>query len=69
MEALPCSINHSGVIKFYAIHVKTMEVYQLWWNKGTFWEMLKYYDSQTQSLDNQEILRGGGRILSLANVS
>jgi len=26
MEALACSTNHSGVIKFYAIHVETMEV-------------------------------------------
>jgi hypothetical protein len=69
VEALACSTNHSGVIKFYAIHVETMEVYQLWWIEDMFWEMLKYYDSQNQFLDNQELLQGGGWILNLANVS
>jgi hypothetical protein len=39
---------------------KTMEAYQLWWNKGTFWEMLKYHNSLNQSFDNQELLQGGG---------
>jgi hypothetical protein len=39
MEALVCSTNHLGVVKFYAIHAKTMEVYQLWWNKSMFREM------------------------------
>jgi hypothetical protein len=69
MEALVCSTNHSGVINFYAIHIGTMEVYQLWWNEGTFWEILKYHDSQNQSFNNQELLWRGGWILSLANVS
>jgi hypothetical protein len=56
MEALVYSTNHLGVIKFYAIHVETMEVYQLWWNKGMLWEMLNYHDNQNQSLDNHELL-------------
>jgi hypothetical protein len=56
MEALAHSIDHLGVIQFYAIHVETMEVYQLWWNEGKFWGMLKYHDSQNQSLNNWEPL-------------
>jgi hypothetical protein len=29
VEALACSIDYLGVMKFYAIHVKAMEAYQL----------------------------------------
>ncbi len=52
MEALACSTDHLGVIKFSAIHVKAMEAYQLQQNMGMLREMFKYYDSQNQSLDN-----------------
>jgi hypothetical protein len=37
-------INHLNVIKFYAIHVKSLKAYQLWWNENKFNEMLKYHD-------------------------
>lgn len=37
-------INHLNVIKFYAIHVKTLKAYQLWWNENKFKGMLKYHD-------------------------
>jgi hypothetical protein len=60
VEALACSTDHVGVIKFYAIHAETMEAHQLWWNRGTFQEMLKYHDSENQSFDNRELLQGGG---------
>jgi hypothetical protein len=35
MEALACLCEHPSVIKFLAIHTKTMEAYTLWWNEGT----------------------------------
>jgi len=60
MDTLACSIDHLGVVKFYAIRIETMEAYQLWWNKGTFWEMLRFDNSQNQSLNNRELLQGGG---------
>jgi hypothetical protein len=47
------------VSKFYAIHVKTMEAYQLWWSGGMLKEMLMYYDNENQSLNNWELLQGG----------
>jgi hypothetical protein len=56
MEALACSIDHPSVIKFNAIHVETMEVYQSWWNKSKLWGMLKYHNSQNQSFGNHELL-------------
>jgi len=35
IEALTCPCEHPSVIKFLAIHTKTMESYTLWWNGGT----------------------------------
>jgi hypothetical protein len=35
LEALVCPISHTGVIKFWALHPKTMEAYTLWWNGGS----------------------------------
>jgi hypothetical protein len=60
VEALACSIDHPSVIKFYAIHVETMEAHQLWWNRGMLQEMLKYHNSQNQSFDNRKLLQGEG---------
>jgi hypothetical protein len=42
MEVLASPCKQPSVIKFLAIHVKTMEAYTLWWNGGTLWEMLDY---------------------------
>jgi len=42
-EALACLCKHPSVIKFLAIHIETMETYTLWWNGGTFREVLDYY--------------------------
>lgn len=36
IEALACPIEHPGLIKFWAVHPKTMEAYTLWWNGGSF---------------------------------
>jgi hypothetical protein len=35
LEALACPISHAGMIKFWALHPKTMEAYTLWWNEGS----------------------------------
>jgi hypothetical protein len=42
LEVLASPCKHPSVIKFLAIHTKTMEAYTLWWNGGTFQEMLDY---------------------------
>jgi hypothetical protein len=42
METLACPCKHPSVIKSLAIHKKTMEVYTLWWNGGTFPKMFNY---------------------------
>ena len=34
IEAYVNSIQHPGMIKFWAVHYKTMESYTLWWNGG-----------------------------------
>jgi hypothetical protein len=35
IEALVYPCKHVNVIKFLAIHLETMKVYTLWWNRGT----------------------------------
>ena len=35
MEACVNPIQHPGMIKFWAVHYKTMESYTLWWNGGS----------------------------------
>jgi hypothetical protein len=42
MEGLASPWKHPNVIKFLAIHIKTMEAYKLWWNGGTLQELLDY---------------------------
>jgi len=56
-------INHLNVIKFYAIHVKTLKAYQLWWNENKFKEMLKYHD---RSLCKGEVRSEGVMRMSLS---
>jgi hypothetical protein len=36
VEALACLCEHPYAIKFFAIHIESMEAYTLWWNGGTF---------------------------------
>jgi len=56
------NIRHNAKFlwRHYAIHVKTLKTSSFWWNKSTFRGMLKYYNSQNQSINNWELLQGGG---------
>jgi hypothetical protein len=36
MEASTCPCEDPRIIKFLAIHTKTMELYTLWWNGDFF---------------------------------
>jgi hypothetical protein len=60
MEALACPCGHPNVIKSLVIHTKTMEVYTLWWNGGTFPKMLNYDMKYSPIMDNHILLQQGG---------
>jgi hypothetical protein len=60
MEALTCPCKHPGLIKFLAIHTKTMETYTLWWNGGTFQEMLDYNMKYSPITDNPYFITARG---------
>jgi hypothetical protein len=62
VEALACPCKHQGLIKFLAIHTKTMETYTLWWNGGTLQEMLDYNMKYSPITDNHTLLWQGGWI-------
>jgi hypothetical protein len=50
METLAYPCKHPSVIKFLAIHAKTMEVYTLWLNGWKYFPIM----------DNQIVLQQGG---------
>ena len=55
MEACVNPIQHPGMIKFWAVHHKTMESYTLWWNGGSlalFLQTLNSKVSEAISLEN-----------------
>jgi hypothetical protein len=53
VEVLAYSCEHSGVIKFLVIDIKTLEAYTLWWNEGTHnWKMLDYNMKYSPIMDN-----------------
>ncbi len=56
VEALACTWKHPSVIKFLAIHTKTMEAYTLWWNGETLGEMLDYNTKYSPIIDNFTLL-------------
>ncbi len=64
LEKIESKINIRHDAKFlwrhYVIHVETLKAYSLWWNKSTFREMSKYHNNQNQSINNWELLQGGG---------
>jgi len=60
MEALACPCEHPSVIKFFAIHIKTMEAYTLWWNGGTLQEMLDYNMKYFPIMDDRTLSHQGG---------
>jgi hypothetical protein len=60
VEALPCLCKHLGV-KFPTIHTKTMEAYPLWWNEGSFREMLDYNMKYSPIMNNHTLLQQGAK--------
>jgi hypothetical protein len=60
VEALFCPCKHPHVIKFLAIHTKTMEAYTLWWNWGTIQKMLDYNTKYSPIMDNWTLLKQEG---------
>jgi hypothetical protein len=52
LEALACSCKHPCVIKFFAMHIETMDAYTLWWNGRTFQKMLDYNTKCFPIIDN-----------------
>ncbi len=52
VKALACPCEHPSVVKVLVIHSETMEVYTLWWNGGTLWEMLDYNMKYSPATDN-----------------
>ncbi len=60
MEALACPFEHPSVVKFLAIHAKTMEAYTLWWNGKILQKMLGYNTKYSPIMDNWTLLWQGG---------
>jgi serine/threonine protein kinase len=62
LEALACPILPTGVIKFWALHPKTMEAYMLWWNGGSlksFWTNYNSKVSEATSYENYHLVNTG----------
>ena len=54
-------IQHPGMIKFWAVHHKTMESYTLWWNGGSLASFLQKLNSKVSkaiTLENIKYSRG-----------
>ena len=64
MEACVNSIEHPGMIKFWAIHHKTMESYTLWWNGGSLASFLQQLSSKvSDAIPLENIKYSGGELL------
>jgi serine/threonine protein kinase len=62
LEALACPISHASVIKFWALHPKTMEAYTLWWNGGSlksFWTNYNSKVSEATSYKDYHLVNAG----------
>jgi hypothetical protein len=62
LEALACPISHADVIKFWALHSKTMEAYTLWWNGGSlksFWTNYNSKVSEATSYEDYHLVNAG----------
>ena len=57
IEATVNPVEHPGVIKFWAIHSKTMEAYTLWWNGDCLRNFLKLNEKATEATNYKEILK------------
>ena len=56
VEALACSIEHVGLIKFWAMNSKTIKMYTLWWNGGSFKSFMRIYSKVWLAEDYENIL-------------
>ena len=62
LEALACPILHISVIKFWALHPKTIEAYMLWWNGGSlknFWTNHNSEVSKATSYKDYHLVNAG----------
>ena len=58
------TIQHPGMIKFWAVHRKTMELYTLWWNGGLLASFLQNLNSKvSKETPNECIGWWGGDLL------
>ena len=65
MEACVNLIQHPGMIKFWAIHHKTMESYTLWWNGGSLASFLQKLNSKVSKATTLENIKYTGDELLL----
>ena len=64
MEACVNPIQHLGMIKFWAVHHKTMESYTLWWNGGSLASFLQKFNSKvSEAISLENIKFSGGDLL------
>ena len=64
MEACVNPIQHSGMIKFWAVHHKIMESYTLWWNGGSLASFLQKLNSKvSEAIIPENIKFSGGKLL------
>ena len=57
MEAYVNPIQHLGMIKFWAVHHKTMESYTLWWNGGSLASFLHKLNSKVSEATTLENIK------------
>ena len=64
MEACVNPIQHPGMIKFWAVHYKTMKSYTLWWNGGSLALFLQKLNSKVlEAITLENIKFSGGKLL------
>ena len=64
MEACVNPIQHPGMIKFWAVHHKTMESYTLCWNGGSLASFLQKLNSKvSKAITLKNIKFSGGKLL------
>ena len=64
MEACANPIQHPGMIKFWAVHHKTIESYTLWWNGGSLASFLQKFNSKvSEAISLENIIFFGSDLL------
>lgn len=61
VEALVCPLSHPGIIKFWAIHSRTMEAYTLWWNGDSLNKVLHMNTLVGEAMPNEQVLNYQGQ--------